>query len=271
MKRIGLLPEFYGIAGIALRRKCLRITRAISVARRLPISGGFFDEYPEFYSTSHTSAVPNRLNQRYKACIEWNLIAIKGKRILDIASHDGRWSFAAINAGAAHVKGIEARDRLVEASRSNLRRYGVPEQSFQFIAGDVFEAIDDIEPNSIDTVFCFGFLYHAVNHMLLLSKIEKLKPKHLILDTAIFLDPNPVIGIKAEDPEIDGSAVRFGSDAAKRVIVGWPSRAALELMLSNFGWTFTYYDWHSAGIRRWDKLDDYHEGSRVTLRVVCMS
>ena len=40
-------------------------------------------------------------------------------------------------------------------------------------------------------------------------------------------------------------------------------------MLSGFGWSFVYYDWHQAAIARWNDCEDYKEGRRVTLRVNC--
>jgi hypothetical protein len=192
---------------------------------------------------------------------------------LDIASHDGRWSFAALKAGASYVVGIEARDYLVDAARANLLRYGTEEKSFRFICGDAFEGLDDLEPGSIDTVLCFGFFYHIANHMLLLSKIARLKPKYLIVDTALYLDPYPVIGLYADNAEGEANAARVGSSNfeadPRRVVAGAPSKAALEHMLSSFGWSFVYYDWYRAGIHRWDDCIDYHEGWRVTLRVNC--
>jgi len=173
-----------------------------------------------------------------------------------------------MKAGAAKVVGIEARDYLVQAARANLCKYGIPEKSFQFIVGDAFEGLDQIEPNTIDTVFCLGFFYHIANHVLLLSKIARLKPKYLILDTAIFPDPNDVIVLYGGSGEGEGNAARVGSEAPI-IVEGAPSKSALEFMLSSFGWKFSYYDWHHAGIRRWDDIEDYQEGCRVTLRVNC--
>lgn len=69
----------------------------------------FFDPYAQFLTTSATSASPSRLNARHAAIIQGNLELFRGKRVLDIASHDGRWSFAALHAGAKHVTGIEIR------------------------------------------------------------------------------------------------------------------------------------------------------------------
>lgn len=46
--------------------------------------------------------------------------------LLDIASHDGRWSFAAYKAGAEYVAGIEARSQLTNLAYENMQHYGVP-------------------------------------------------------------------------------------------------------------------------------------------------
>jgi hypothetical protein len=121
-----------------------------------------------------------------------------------------------MKAGATNVVGIEARDYLVQASDANLREHGISENSFRFIAGDVFENLERIEPHSSDTVFCFGFFYHVANHILLLSKIARLKPKYLILDTALYLDPYNVIVLYAEDTEREASAAQVGSHRAGR-------------------------------------------------------
>ena len=105
MMGLRLFSGFYGKAVSAARRRALRASPPFSAARRFPIPRGFFDDYPLFFSTSQTGPAPNRLNQRYRACIEWNEPAIRGQRVLDLASHDGRWSFAAIKAGAINAVG----------------------------------------------------------------------------------------------------------------------------------------------------------------------
>ena len=149
---------------------------------------GFFDAYPRFHETSVTGSVRNRLNQRHRALIERNEAIIRGKSVLDIASHDGRWSFAAHKAGARYVLGIEAREHLVKHAEDNLRAYAVPEAQVQFVLGDVFRKLDELEPERFETICCFGFFYHTMHHMLLLNKIARLRPAHLILDTSIDLD-----------------------------------------------------------------------------------
>ena len=260
-------------AAMRSRRALQRPTRNLSAAEALPVPPGFFDNYPLFFSSSQTGATRDRLNQRYRACIEWNKTAIEGNRVLDITSHDGRWSFAAMKAGATSVVGLEARQHLVEAARANLTEYRVDQSAFQFKCGDAFELLDGIEPHSFDTVLCLGFFYHVSNHMLLLSKIARLAPKCLVIDTGVYPDPREIIKLYREDPDNDASAARIDANHyqgnIKHIVVGAPSRAALDLMLSGFGWSFVYYDWHQAAIARWNDCEDYKEGRRVTLRVNC--
>jgi SAM-dependent methyltransferase len=225
---------------------------------------GFFDDYPRFFESSVTAASPNRLNLRHRACIAGNGAALRDRRVLDIASHDGRWSFAALMAGARHVTGIEARAHLVRHAVANLHAYGVPDDRFRFIEGDVFREIDALASGSIDTVLCFGFFYHTPHHMGLLAKIERLGPRFLLLDTVVELDPRSAVVLRSEPTDVESKAAPEAGSGG-RAVVGVPSRAALELMLAHFGWRITYYDWHRAGIRSWANVADYRDGHRLSL------
>ena len=227
---------------------------------------GFFDQYPRFYSSSIVGATPERLNERYRALIGPNEQSIREKTILDLASHDGRWSFAALKAGARHVTGIEVRSHLVESAIAAVREYGIGAARYQFIAGDVFDQIDLIQPDSIDTVFCFGFFYHTPPHVLLLSKIARLNPKCLILDTEIDRSTTDcVIRLRKEEVTRDANSLVGQPGDPLHALVGKPSRSALETMLRSFGWSLSYYDWHRAGISNWRELNDYRNGSRVSI------
>lgn len=55
----------------------------------------FFDDYAQFYTTSESGS-PNRINHRYRVLIHQHKQIINDSMILDLASHDGRWRFAAI-------------------------------------------------------------------------------------------------------------------------------------------------------------------------------
>src|SRR3990170_6442773 len=60
------------------------------------VTSPFFDQFPRFYETSQTFAYPSRLNLRHEAIFGENQDIFEGRRVLDIASHDGRWSFASL-------------------------------------------------------------------------------------------------------------------------------------------------------------------------------
>jgi 2-polyprenyl-3-methyl-5-hydroxy-6-metoxy-1,4-benzoquinol methylase len=227
---------------------------------------GFFDRYPRFFTTSRTAAKPDRLNQRYRALIETNAGIIAGRRILDLASHDGRWSLAANKAGAAHVVGIEARDRLIEAAYGNMREYDVANTQVEFVHGDVLAELDHLEAGQFDTVFCFGFLYHIVDHMPLLRKIARLKPRSLIIDTAVSVRPATIIEIRDEEIENESNGAIGEPGSPMRSVTGRPTKSALALMLRAAGFGAPcYYDWLHSGIQRWDDLSDYYIGTRVSL------
>ena len=113
----------------------------------------FFDKYPLFYQTSKTGPWRNRLNRRYCALIESNQEILRRASVLDLASHDGRWSFAALKNGAGKVTGIEGREELVRNARENMEVYGIPRDRYHFILGDVFREIEELRRGSFDVVF----------------------------------------------------------------------------------------------------------------------
>ena len=265
MAKAGIVRLFESRLAHRVRRGVFRFEDILASRAQKP-EAGFFDSYPRFYSTSVTSPAPNRLNRRHQALIESNREFIQGKSLLDIASHDGRWSFAAHRAGARQVLGIEARNHLVENARATLRDYQVPDDRVRFVVGDVFAELDRLEPGGFDTVLCFGFFYHTLHHMLLLAKIARLTPQHLILDTAIDLDPGPTIVVRNEGVDHESAGAIADAGNPDRVVVGTPTRSAMELMLSSSGFSsIRYYDWPRAGLKNWKDLGDYRQGRRVSL------
>lgn len=236
--------------------------RRVVRRRDHPRVPGFFDSYPRFFSTSATASAPDRLNARYTALIASNRNILSGRRVLDIASHDGRWSLAAHEAGAEYVLGIEARQHLVDAALANMRAYRVPENRVAFRQGDVMIELDRLAGGSFDTVLCFGFLYHTIDHMPLLRKFARLGPAHLVIDTTISLRRASILEVLDEMTEHESAAAVGEPGDPARAVKGLPSRAALELMLRAVGFpTLRYYDWRGSGIKRWNDLKDYYLAS----------
>jgi methyltransferase family protein len=219
----------------------------------------FFHQFPRFVETSETGPWLDRLNARYLALIHANRALIEGARVLDLASHDGRFTFAALQNGAAHVVGIEHEPHLVRKANENLEHHEVPRERYEFVLGDMFDRIPELEP--CDLVFCFGILYHINDHMRLLQTIAELAPKSLIIDSNISHIGHAAIELRAP---VAGSPPPVGAQ-----LEGWPSKTGLDAMLSSFGWTFEYFDWPASGLADTAKLEDYRVGRRATVVVSC--
>jgi len=238
----------------------------------------FFDRFPRFADTSETGKYLHgqellRLNARYYALIECNRDLIERASVLDLASHDGRYTFAALQNGAEHVIGIELKPRIARAAQDNMRAYGVPASKYNFIVGNMFDVIQEIRPGACDVVFCFGILYHVTDPMGLLSLIAELEPRWLILDTSITLAEGAVIELRNADVEPGG---RAHPPPPGSQLEGYPSKAGLEAMLSSLGWTLEYFDWTASGLvepnpeeRELGAMFDYRTGRRVSAVVNC--
>ncbi|MDQ1448143.1 MAG: hypothetical protein QOC79_1114 [Actinomycetota bacterium] len=219
----------------------------------------FFEHFPRFLETSETGPWLDRLNARYLGLIHANRELITGARVLDLASHDGRFSFAALQNGAARVVGIEHESHLVSKANENMEQHGVDPDRYEFVLGDMFDRIPEIEP--CDIVFCFGILYHINDHMRLLSTIAEFEPRTVIIDSNVSHIERAAIELRAP---VAGSPPPAGAQ-----LEGWPSRSGLDAMLSSFGWTFEYFDWPNSGLVDSPKMDDYRVGRRASVVVDC--
>lgn len=242
----------------------------------------FFAAHPELFTTSQTGTHPNRLAARHRAIIGENLELLRDRRVLDMASHDGRWSLAAIEAGARHVHGIEGRPELVEKAGSIMETYGIAPDRYRFEVGDVHERLAHVEAGSIDTILCLGFFYHTVHHQALIQQFRRIGASAVIVDTVVwparssatFKTPHLkewiadtgddcIIRIGVENPEIEQNAINPAGSAP--VVVGYPTVGAINLMFRNQGYATRYVDWHHGLTSDWTALLDYGLKERVTV------
>jgi hypothetical protein len=188
--------------------------------------------------------------------------------VLDLASHDGRYSFAALKTGAAHVTGVEVRDSLVHQAQETFAFYGQDPETYRFVCGDVFEVLAR-EKFDVDVVLCLGYLYHTYRHTELMYRLHGLAPKHLIVDTMIVPGSRRILRVFTER---NSEAIRSAAQDAYsvgRVLVAWPSLPALQLLLAAYGFEIeSRYDWKGrlAGRPPTRGLASYAKGKRVTLR-----
>lgn len=242
---------------------------------------GFFDQFPRFYTTSQTSPYPHRLNSRHHAVIQRNVDRIKGKRVLDIASHDGRWTFAALQAGAAHVTGIEPRQELIDNAIKTFGEYGTAPSRFSFLCGDVF---DLIKGKQFDVVFCLGFYYHTIRHAELFDLIERTGAKFVVIDTEVTPTVDEVQEQANDDPRlvyanpygvqmlldpVDNEQMACSDSLTRNgyTIVGRPSRPAVKFLAKHFGFSIETFNWavfFASSPQAIPSMSDYSEGWRDT-------
>ena len=232
----------------------------------------FFEQYPRFYRTS-SIAPTGRLNLRYEAIFGENRDIFEGASVLDLASHDGRWSLAALATGARSVTGIEAGPALVKDAEENLAAYGYGPDRARFIAGDVHEVLktQDFEA---DVVLCLGFLYHTLRYNELLYGIRRTNARYLIIDSLgplNMMEPAPNVGLITEQADHEGYAATDSYTYGPSVLVGHPNLAAIRIMVEAYGYRVERLsDW--AGLLRdnpeAEGIDTYANGRRVTARCV---
>jgi ubiquinone/menaquinone biosynthesis C-methylase UbiE len=254
--------------GYELRRAAPQRWRSASApgSRRATM---FFDAFPRFYSTSETTPYRGRLNLRYEAIFTENKDVLEGARVLDIASHDGRWSLAAIKSGAAHVLGVEGKESLVAAAEANFQHYGVDRSRYEFVAQDIFTFLARERP-PVDVVLCLGFLYHTLRYNELLSHIRAMNPTALIIDTSITpAGAFPIIHVRVEPVAVEANAVADAYSHGDQVLSGRPSLDGLALMLAAYDFRVERLsDWGGwlrdnpslTGVRA------YQNGVRITAR-----
>lgn len=252
-----------------------RVLRAAIAPRRPPGTAQasmFFDSFPRFYETSETGAHRARLNLRYEAIFGENQDIFGGARVIDIASHDGRWSLAALKAGAAEVVGIEARDDLVRGARENLKHYCDHDGRYRFIAGDVFEILSG-QTFEADVVLCLGYLYHTLRYNELMRLIRDINPQYLVIDTEVIPgEQRRRVRLRYDYAGLQRNAVADHYSHRGRVLVGLPSVPALKILLDAYDFRIDRFsDWGSL-LRDNPALnvgvDVYATGRRVTARCV---
>lgn len=233
--------------------------------RRAGESMGFFDDYPRFLETSQTGATVNRLNKRHRAIFETAPGLFRNARVLDIASHDGRWSFSALKAGASHVVGVEPREHLISNARETLRQYGFDQTRFEFVQDDIFAYLARGD-HGFDVVMCLGFFYHTYRHPELMALIRGCKPKTIIVDSQVHNVEGMVCAVRKDRVSQEYEASTDASTHRGMTYVAMPSPALLRDFLAHYGYDVQAVDW--SALLADDKIggvQDYAEGKRVTL------
>jgi hypothetical protein len=218
---------------------------------------GFFDFLRDSPRYADTPASIARLNKRHRFLIDPYVDDIKGASILDLASHDGRWSYALSAAGAGEVLGIEGREESIEQWAAYPE--GPVKDRVSFVHGDVYEEMPRLvaEGREFDVVALFGLFYHVMDHYNLLKLIYALKPKLIIIDSEFFISPDPTVRIAREKTDNRLNSIEH-IPGQKRAPMGFPSRTALEVMAATLGYGVEWADWGTLAPERRNGLASYY-------------
>ena len=225
----------------------------------------FFDEYKEFFDTHGVRRFSNELNHRFDVIFTRNKDIFQGARVLDIASHDGRWSMAALNFGASHVTGIEGNTGLVDDSNAVFRNRNIPQDMYSFSVADMHEKLRNFQAGEFDVVLCLAVFYHTAHHSLFFDAFARMNPKCVILDTAVHKLPfHAMIRYRRSSYEKQGSTVLFEEPQTDHCFVGKPNHKWLLMAAETAGLETHELNWHDGSVKDWSRLRAYKSRGRRT-------
>lgn len=224
---------------------------------------GLFDFLKTLPPYDDNATTVHRLEQRHRLIIDPFAPQIDGARVLDIAAHDGRWSYALAHAGAAEVVGVEARPELVA------RFADFPETDFKnrvaLVCNDLFAEIGAraARGERFDVVAVYGIFYHIMDHFRLLSLIRRLGPRLIVIDSEFITAENAIVQVLREEVSNPLNAVG-DVPGVSHTVVGVPSRRATEFMAEALGYELSWVD-HALllGEDRRGMKDYFREGRKA--------
>jgi hypothetical protein len=206
------------------------------------------------------------LNGRVDTLLARHGDVIRDCRVLDLASHMGTLSYAALQLGARQVHGVDTEEAMVRKGEDLFRREQVVPDSYRFEVKDVFEFLEDCKPDHFDTILCFGLLYYVMEPFRLLKLMARVARKSILLDTftaryaalqgkdALQYFPNvsdealnlPIMltsltQSEKKDYQLPNAFPYKGKELA---LTTFPSRALLEIWFQSLNLDFRFLEWN---------------------------
>lgn len=179
----------------------------------------------------HDERLVNRHEQRrryfFDPLVELCGGTLAGRRVLDLGCNAGFWSLRAIEAGADHVLGLDARPMHVEQAELVFEALGVDRARYAFREADVF-GVDLSGEAPFDVVLCLGLLYHVEDAIGLFRRLAGWSADLLVIDTSISRAEGPVLELWRERPDDPRNTVGSG-------VVVRPTRQAVLDLARAFG------------------------------------
>lgn len=198
-----------------------------------------------------------RLNSRHRFIIQPFERDLRKARVLDLASHDGRWPYAFATAGAREVVGIEGRPELI--AEFDGYPAGEVRDRVTLIQADINEEVPRLAAagERFDVVSVLGIYYHITTHYSLLAHIRALRPKLIIIDGEFQNNQAPIIKLVQEDTRKNMNSLAY-FDGQVKAVKGVPSRGAMEVMASSLGYSVEWLDWNGLPPKDRAGVQDYY-------------
>jgi hypothetical protein len=174
-----------------------------------------------------------------------------------LMSSMGFWSLAALDAGAAHVVGLENRPKVVEAATAAFAACHIPAESYQFINSEPFAALRSFAPGSFDLVLCHGFLERS-DPRFFFQQLSRLQVKRVILDTRLIRGKGPIIRLVQRA----GDAGRRKAESRYNAMLSVPNHELVTFFCDYFKFRYREIDWKTMGITDWQGVTDYQNDRR---------
>jgi 2-polyprenyl-3-methyl-5-hydroxy-6-metoxy-1,4-benzoquinol methylase len=236
-----------------------------------PVAPHIFDRFDQIkrsvveakpYKTAYLVGL--RLRYRYEAVVAQNRELFRDARVLDVQSGDGRWSLAAIDAGARRVVGVESRRRPIEIAEEVFAKYGVRADSYEFINAAALSGLKDFTSGQFDLILCQEMSDLSDPH-LFFDQLHRLEPKHVILDTALNSRPRAAATFKLSFKAKGRDRPKNNATRGKFVsITCIPNHELITMLSEHFGFRWRIVEWKTLGIADWAGLGDYALNHRQT-------
>ncbi|MGR3491516.1 MAG: hypothetical protein ACU0DW_05610 [Shimia sp.] len=223
---------------------------------RFPPEGPFdFLNSSDRYGTDPKAVF--RLNRRFEAIVAPFAKDIVNAKVVDLASHDGRWPFALVHAGAKEVIGLEGRQELID--QFDTYPDSAMKKRVEMRCCDIFDGLRTLKTEGYqpDVVAVFGIFYHITEQYLLLNLIKQLDPKLIIIDSEFARKANgPILRFAREKVDNHLNTIDRGSGTGEE-LVAVPSFKLMDTMAEVMGYEVEWVDWTKLPPAKREGVHDY--------------
>jgi SAM-dependent methyltransferase len=213
-----------------------------------------------------------RQNARYEKCILPIAKQLQGKRVLDLGAYDGRWAFACLHHGAAHVTAIEYRAEHIARAQQILEPYTLhPRQSTKLIQGDVFAVVPKLLAKGLkfDIILCLGMIQHVADHNALMQLMAAFQPELIIVDGVMIDSSDKFIFLRKEPTgSLEGAPPR--SPHQQMAVTGLVSRAGFKMIAHAHRYAMRMLPWKKSEVASTFGVTDYLWPNKIKARSFSM-